>query len=70
MRYKVYFNIIRRINLSVRIAGVKLDTVCDLRRENLRQMENFNEEEMIQRKVTKWFHLYSWLTSQRRFVTF
>jgi len=38
--------------------------------ENSRQMENFNGEEMVQRKVTEWFHLYSWLTSQRRFVTF
>lgn len=30
MCYKVYFNIIRRIILSVRIAGIKLDAVYDL----------------------------------------
>lgn len=45
---KLYFNMIRRIILSVRIATLKLDTMIRVTgtMENLRRMKNFNGEEM------------------------
>lgn len=58
---------IKRIILSVTIARVILDTVRDLRNEYDRK---FGANGKFQRKVTEWSHLYSWLTSRRRFVTF